>query len=80
MVLNSVTTAAITPESSNSSNSSTLLDRSKECYNLNSHLSNETTAQLPNSSNTISQQNSQYLMQVFVSLKCPILKQRLPFK
>ncbi|VBB25720.1 unnamed protein product [Acanthocheilonema viteae] len=61
MVLNSGTTAAMTPESSNSSNSSTLLDRSKECYNFNSHLPNETT----NSPNTIiSQQNPQDFVQV----------------
>ncbi|VDK72475.1 unnamed protein product [Litomosoides sigmodontis] len=67
MVLNSVTTASMTPESSNSSNSSTLLNRSKEHYNLNSHLSCETTTQLPNSLNTIPQQNSQHPIQASYS-------------
>ncbi|CAG9535345.1 unnamed protein product [Cercopithifilaria johnstoni] len=57
MILNCGTTAAMTPESSNSSNSSTLFDRSKECYNLNSHLPYETTTQLFNSPNTIPQQH-----------------------
>ncbi|KAM3718302.1 Neurogenic locus notch [Dirofilaria immitis] len=43
-------TLAITPESSNSSNSSTFFDRSKECSSLTSYLSYETTAQSFNSS------------------------------
>uniref|UniRef100_A0A0R3S3B5 Notch n=1 Tax=Elaeophora elaphi TaxID=1147741 RepID=A0A0R3S3B5_9BILA len=57
MVLNSAT-VSMTPESSNSSNSSSFFDRS--------HLSYETTTQCFNSPSAIPQQNSQKVIQVFV--------------
>lgn len=65
MIANSGTKTAITPDSSNSSNSSTLFDRSKECCNLNSYCSYESTNQF--SPSTIPQQNSQHFMQVLVN-------------
>uniref|UniRef100_A0A1I7VL43 Notch n=1 Tax=Loa loa TaxID=7209 RepID=A0A1I7VL43_LOALO len=57
MVLNS-DAATITPESSNSSNSSSFFDRSKECYGLC-----ETNAQMHSLPSTILQQNPQHFIQ-----------------
>uniref|UniRef100_A0AAF5Q282 EGF-like domain-containing protein n=2 Tax=Wuchereria bancrofti TaxID=6293 RepID=A0AAF5Q282_WUCBA len=63
MILNSGTTA-MTPESSNSSNSSSFFDHSKEYYNLSSHLPYGVNAQVLSLPNTIPQQNSQHFVQI----------------
>ncbi|VDO46175.1 unnamed protein product [Brugia timori] len=61
MILN---TTAMTPESSNSSNSSSFFDHFKEYYNLSSHVPCEVNAQVPSLPNTIPQQNSQHFVQI----------------